>query len=351
NQVIKMYGAATDIHDSKDAADALREREEKFRSIFEGIDEGYTLQELILDDEGNVTDVIYREVNQAFAKQLGIANGAGKRLKELFPNVEQYWLDSLTSVYKTGEPLRVEGYQADLGRWMTAHYVRIEASGGPLISAVFQDITERKQHEQLHEFLLNFSDALRVEENPEAMASRALGILLKELHLDHCCIALIRQADNYIEVIHQVTAKETPELPKDGIYLSNILEAPDLVFNRTLVINDILEWESLSETSRKYLSSLGLQSILCVTLRKGDNAPHWLIAVASGTPRRWTGSDISMIEQVSERTWSALEAAKAGEALREREIRMRTLADAIPHIIWGNNANGAANYFNKRWYE
>ncbi|UYQ95606.1 PAS domain-containing protein [Chitinophaga horti] len=38
------------------------------------------------------------------------------------------------------------------------------------------------------------------------------------------------------------------------------------------------------------------------------------------------------------------------EALRESEARLRILADAVPHIVWSNSADGFANYFNERWY-
>jgi len=33
------------------------------------------------------------------------------------------------------------------------------------------------------------------------------------------------------------------------------------------------------------------------------------------------------------------------------EARLRTLADALPQLIWTNTAEGRADYFNRRWYE
>ncbi|MFL6529021.1 MAG: PAS domain S-box protein [Chthoniobacterales bacterium] len=38
-------------------------------------------------------------------------------------------------------------------------------------------------------------------------------------------------------------------------------------------------------------------------------------------------------------------------ALRESEERFRTVADNVPQVIWTNDAQGTANYFNRRWYE
>jgi PAS domain S-box-containing protein len=45
------------------------------------------------------------------------------------------------------------------------------------------------------------------------------------------------------------------------------------------------------------------------------------------------------------------ERGSAEAALRASEVRFRTLSDAVPQLIWANNAVGVANYFNQRWYE
>ncbi|MEY2547750.1 MAG: two-component system, chemotaxis family, CheB/CheR fusion protein [Verrucomicrobiota bacterium] len=43
---------------------------------------------------------------------------------------------------------------------------------------------------------------------------------------------------------------------------------------------------------------------------------------------------------------------KHAEALlRESEERFRTVADNVPQLIWTNEGDGTANYFNRRWYE
>lgn len=45
------------------------------------------------------------------------------------------------------------------------------------------------------------------------------------------------------------------------------------------------------------------------------------------------------------------ETRRAEQALRGSELRLRTLSDAVPQIIWTNDAAGRANYFNYRWYD
>lgn len=42
---------------------------------------------------------------------------------------------------------------------------------------------------------------------------------------------------------------------------------------------------------------------------------------------------------------------EAEQALRASEERLRTIADHVPQLIWTNDAQANANYFNRRWYE
>jgi PAS domain S-box-containing protein len=38
-------------------------------------------------------------------------------------------------------------------------------------------------------------------------------------------------------------------------------------------------------------------------------------------------------------------------AVRDSEARFRILADALPQLVWTNDADGQANYFNRRWFD
>lgn len=45
------------------------------------------------------------------------------------------------------------------------------------------------------------------------------------------------------------------------------------------------------------------------------------------------------------------ELSSARNALRESDLRFRTLADAFPHMVWSTLPDGFHDYYNARWYE
>ncbi|MCK8495192.1 hypothetical protein M0L20_25190 [Spirosoma sp. RP8] len=109
--------------------------------------------EVLPDQQGRVTDMIWREANAGVERNAGISGWVGKRASHpLMPHLEQAWPDAMTRVYQTGEPVRMEAYSADLDRWISTFYGRIGGQGSRLITSVFRDITEHKLREQRQAF-------------------------------------------------------------------------------------------------------------------------------------------------------------------------------------------------------
>ena len=60
---------------------------------------------------------------------------------------------------------------------------------------------------------------------------------------------------------------------------------------------------------------------------------------------------MALAQEVAERSWAAVESARADAALQESEARFRNMADHAPVMMWVTDPHGACLYLNRRWYE
>ena len=227
--------------------------------------------------------------------------------------------------------------------WVTSQGSAVKnvasGTGSTRYFGISQNITERKERERQQEFILTLSDALRAEANADDVVNRALRMLFEHLNLDRCYVGVYRLAEDRGEFTHQVGNDRVPPMP-DGVRLSDFPEALRTALDRTLVIDDVAETQGLAETDRRNLVALGLRALVAASLRKGANNPLWAIVAVSASPRRWTRGEIGLLEEVTERTWAAMERARAETALRGSEARFRAAVSAVSSLIWTNNARG-----------
>lgn len=125
----------------------LRESEEKYRSLFESIDQGFCIIEVLFDERDHPADYRYLSINPCFERQTGLVNVAGRRMREMVPLLEDHWFQGYGKVAKTGDAMRFEAEAAQLGRHYDVYAWRIGEPGERKVAVLFNDITERKQTE------------------------------------------------------------------------------------------------------------------------------------------------------------------------------------------------------------
>ncbi len=130
------------------AEEMLSVSEDRYRSLFNSMDEGFCVLELIYDENEKPDDWTFLEINPAFERQTGMHDSVGKRMREMIPDHEDYWFEVYGKVVSTGEPVRFVNEAKKLGRWFDLNAFRIGGPGSRKVAVVFNDITERKLAEQ-----------------------------------------------------------------------------------------------------------------------------------------------------------------------------------------------------------
>ena len=181
-RIVRWFGTSTDVHDAKRTEVALRRSEARYRTLFNSIDEGFCIIEMMFDADGRPVDYRFCEVNATFEQQTGLRSVEGKTALELAPSLERHWFEIYGKVARTGEAVRFENEAKALQRWFDVYAFRAEEEGEGKVGILFKDINERKRHEQemqhaarsKDEFLAMLAHELR---NPLAPIAAAADLL------------------------------------------------------------------------------------------------------------------------------------------------------------------------------
>ncbi len=126
------------------AKEKIAESEAKYRTLFESMDQGFCVLEMIFDENNYPLDYRFEEINPVFEEQTGLKDAIGKTARQLVPQLEQHWFDLYGKVALTGESTRfIEGSEA-MGRWFEVYAFRMGGAESRKVALLFTDITERR---------------------------------------------------------------------------------------------------------------------------------------------------------------------------------------------------------------
>lgn len=197
-QPIALVGISRDVTEQKNSEEsALRKSEEKFRMLFDKIDEGFCIVEMIFNSQGKPTDYRFIESNPAFEKQTGLHHADGKRIRDLAPGHEECWFEIYGRVALTGEAIRFVNEAKAFNRWYDVYAFKMEPYNMKnAVAVLFKDITqnvyEKKELENslkiMDDVFANVSHELKTPLNVIYSTNQMM-----EMHINNDMIELDRQ--------------------------------------------------------------------------------------------------------------------------------------------------------------
>uniref|UniRef100_UPI002FCAC4C6 PAS domain-containing protein n=1 Tax=Aromatoleum sp. TaxID=2307007 RepID=UPI002FCAC4C6 len=143
---------------------ALQASESRYRMLFESMDEGFCLVEMIFDAQDRAIDFRFLEANPAFRTLTGLAAAHDARMRELVSQLEADWSRIFGEVAVTGQAARFRRRSGRLGRWFDVYAFRYGAPELGQIALLLSDITLQVEAEEAlaagHRRLQHLSAAL-----------------------------------------------------------------------------------------------------------------------------------------------------------------------------------------------
>lgn len=199
-KIVTLIGTVQDITAAKIAENAIAENEEKFRLLITQMEQGLAVHEAIFNESGEMIDYRFIDMNESFEKLTGLRREdiLGKRVLEILPRTEKYWIEAYGRVVKTGKPVHFENYSGELGRYYEVVAYRNRENQ---FAVIVTDITHRKHSELTQHILYNIAGQVLVARSLEELIGKSQIELSKLLDTTNFLVALY---DNQKQEFHKV---------------------------------------------------------------------------------------------------------------------------------------------------
>jgi PAS domain S-box-containing protein len=353
----RLLCVSRDITASRRAEEALRESEAHWRGLFERLQEGFILGELVRDASGRVIDWRYLEVNQAWGRHVAIPSetAAGRTARELFPGLEDAWVDEMAAVVETRQPASFTRQIGRLGRWYEGHAFALRDDR---FAVVFSEVTARKQAEARRLALLELDDRLRDLDDLASIASEAAGVLGRALTVSRAGYGTFDPEGESFVIERDWTAHGIASVAGQHEMRSYGSFIDDLSRGQTVVIANVVQ-DPRTAAAAAALAGIEVRALVNLPLVEQGRLVA-MFFVTDAEPRVWTAVELGFMRNVAERIRSVVERRRAESELRslaaslEWQVAERT---AERDRVWRNSrdllvvvgADGIFRAINPAW--
>jgi PAS domain S-box-containing protein len=321
---------------SRLASEEVRASEERYRTLFDTMDEGFAVIELVFDENNKPLDYCFLEVNPAFSKQTGLEPALGKGVRDLIPDLEEDWFEIFGKVALTGQPVRFESFSKALGRRFGIYAARMVGRESRKVTITFNNITPRKEAEKKLRDQLVRLDLL--QQITRVMGERldlqsifqvVIRRLEDDLPIDFCCIGVYDAVAETVTITsvgvksdalaREIAMTEQAPIDVDRNGLSRCVNG-QLVYEPDITL--------LSLPLPQRLARGGLRSLVMAPLLVESKVSGMLV-VARNEANGFSSGDCEFLRQLSEHVALAAHQAQLYEALEQAYSDLRETQQAV----------------------
>jgi PAS domain S-box-containing protein len=284
--------------------------------------------------------MIYNDAYSAFAGSRD-AMLLGSNVREGWNEIAEF-NDHVMKVGLAGQTLRYKNQELTLHRhgrpeqvWMDLDYSPVrDESGHPAgVIAIVVETTDAvharsalEENERRFRFLDQLGREITVTRDADEILAITTKLTAQHLAISNCAYADMDEDQDGFTVRGDWNAPGSPSIV--GHYrLGDFgrLAVEELHAGRPLIIND--NQAELAPEEAKTFQDIGISATICMPLVKQGRLTA-LMAIHDRAPRAWSDYDLTVIREVTERSWAHVERVKAEQQLVERVARNRQILDS-----------------------
>lgn len=308
---------------------ALRASEDKYRSLFNSLDQGVSTLEILCDDGGAPIDFRFLENNHAMKRALPVPLD-GRCVKEVVPDIDPWLIEAVGRVATSGEPARFEYAPRLVNRIVEVRVSRVGGEGSRTVVAIFNDITVRKRREANLAFLAEVTEEL-ARLNSLAVTMAVLGPKIgAHFKASRCNFAEISEATAEAIMTHEWHAEDLPEIFVGRVHRLRDFVSEDL--QRAASAGEVIVVRDTAtdpRTSNAAYAPFRTRAFITANFVR-DGQWRFVVSVADQAPRDWRPDEVELLGELAGLIWMRLERERAEEELRrahaslEQRVRERT---------------------------
>jgi PAS domain S-box-containing protein len=201
--------------------------------------------------------------------------------------------------------------------------------------AVVTETTRQVTNDRRLAFLVEMGDRLRGLIDPVEISTTAASMLGEQLKAARAGYADVDTSQEVARVQRDWTNGTVPSLAGETRILDAFgpALAAELRQGSTVVVADSQTDPRVEQVHHGTWESIGTRSLIVVPLVKNGHLKA-LFYLHEPIPRRWAESEVALARDVAERTWDAVERARAELARHESESQLRLALDASHMAVW-----------------
>ncbi|URD38105.1 PAS domain S-box protein [Methylobacterium tardum] len=340
DQPTRFSGIARDVTEQRTVRDALAEGERYWRGLFEQLQEGFILGRVIRDARGHITDWRYEEVNRAWGELVGLPaqDAAGRTIRELFPGIEDAWVQEFAQVVETGRSVTFTRQVGNLNRWYEgrAHKLTDETFVVLFLEVTERVLAERAKHaaDQRRATLLDLGDRLRDLDTVSEMTRSAAEIVGRALNVSRAGFGRLDLSSKSITIEQDWTSGTPISIAGQHHLEDYVTLRGELDWGEPLVIDDV-ETDPRTTAGSERLRAIDVGTLVNMPVRERGRSVA-LFFVHDRQARRWTTDEVEFLRAVADRVELSVARVRAEEQQRllnhELSHRMKNLLAMVQSI-------------------